>query len=316
MNKHDMLQALKESTVADMPYILVPSYKRPDFKFASRILSQFTSKGLEKVFIFVREEQYKAYKKQNPHLQYEIIPKGAVSGVGSTRNFLLEYAIKNRLPIVMDMDDDVDVLQFLFNTTNAAGEVVSRHSTMDMWIKYPHLPQRILQLAGVISKEVFKNHPEVAVGNIRKQRFSGDRDCGETKYMINKGPTARQTKILNVKLCKKYNLRVPEEFNLHGDDIGFVAEVLQRGFSCFNIPCLCYDYIDEKLNSVVRDPTNEDANRWLHKLEYDALQQMDIGKRGYLRETFKFDDGQYKFGDVNWQKYHKTYSTSPIVERW
>ena len=316
MNKRDMLQALKESTVKDMPYILIPSYRRPDFKFASRLLPHFTPDGLQKVFIFVREEQYKSYKKQNPHLQYVIIPKGAVDGVGSTRNFLLEWAIDNRLPVVMDMDDDVHTLQFLYNTTNDKGEIISRHSTVDMWQKYPHLPQRILQLAGVISKEVFKNHPEVAVGNIRKQRFSGDRDCAETKYVINKGPTARQTKILNVKLCKKQGLRVPDDFNLHGDDIGFVAEVLQRGFSCFNIPCLCYDYVDEKINSVVRNPTNEEANRWLHQLEYDALQKMEIGKKDYLRETFKFEDGQYKFGDVNWQKYGKAHASKPIVERW
>ena len=316
MNKRDMLHTLKNTTLNDLPYILVPSYNRPDFKFASKILTHFSDAGLQKVFIFVREEQYKTYKSQNPWLQYEIIPKGAVDGVGSTRNFLLEYAIKNRLPVVMDMDDDVHTLQFLYNTTTDKGELVSRHSTMDMWQKYSHLPQRILQLAGSIAKEVFKNHPEVAVGNIRKQRFSGDRSCGETKYMINKGPTARQTKILNVKLCKKQRLLVPEEFNLHGDDIGFVAEVLQRGFSCFNIPCLCYDYVDEKLNSVVRDPKNEESNRWLHQLEYEALQKMEIGKQGYLRETFKFDDGQYKFGDVNWQKYHKAHSTNPVVERW
>ena len=117
-----------------------------------------------------------------------------------------------------------------------------------------------------------------------------------------------------MKGIKKAGIRMPDEFNLHGDDIGFAAEVLQNGFSCFNIPCLCYDYIDDQVASVVRDPHNPDKNRWLHKLEYDALMNMEIAQ--YLRETFKFPDGQYKFGDINWQQYHKLHGTSPIIERW
>lgn len=311
-----MIRELRNTSVKDMPYILVPSYNRPDFLFARNILSRMDSDGLHKVIIFVREEQYKDYKRINPGLQYELIPKGAVDGVGSTRNFLLEYAIKNRLPVVMDMDDDVKYLQFIFNTDRGEGDVVSNHSGVKDWQKHPEIPQLVLQLTGKIAREVFKAHPNVALGNIRKQRFSNHRECGETKYMINKGPTPRQTKILNVKCCKKNNLWVPDEFNLHGDDIGFAAEVLQQGFDCFNIPCLCYDYMDDQVDSVVRDPHNPDKNRWLHKLEYDALKEMEIGKKDYLRETFKFDDGQYKFGDINWQRYHKVHHSQPIIERW
>lgn len=317
MKNSKMVEVLNSTSVKDMPYILVPSYKRPDFPFAQTVLNNFSKEALEKVFIFVREKQYKRYKKQNPHLQFEVIPDGAVDGVGSTRNFLLEYAINNRMPVVMDMDDDVKHIHYIYNKKNAAGQVVSKHSCYARWEnEFPETEQLCLQLTGKIAREVFQNYPNVAVGNLRKQRFSNHRECGETKYQINKGPTPRQTKILNVKCCKKNDLWVPEEFNLHGDDIGFVAEVLQRGFDCFNIPCLCYDYVDEKLNSVVRNPVDEEANRWLHKLEYDALMEMEVGKKGYLRETFKFDDGQYKFGDINWQKYHKVHSTKPIIERW
>lgn len=316
MNRKEMIWQLRDTSVKDMPYILVPSYKRPDFMFAKNILSKFSEEALSRVFVFVREEQYKSYRQVNPKLQYEVIPKGAVDGVGSTRNYLLEYAIQNRLSVVMDMDDDVKYLQFIFNTTRTDGSVVSSHSGVKDWELHPEIPQLVLQLTGKISREVFKKYPDVALGNIRKQRFSNHRECGEVKFMIDKGPTPRQTKILNVKCCKKNGLRVPEALNLHGDDIGFAAEVLQKGFHCFNIPCLCYDYVDEKDNSVVRNPKDEESNRWLHRLEYDALNDMEIGKSRYLRETFKFDDGQYKFGDINWQKYHKLKNTSPIIERW
>ena len=317
MKRKKMERILGETTEKDLPYIFIPSYNRPEFVTGQKILPLFTPEALERVFIVVREEQYKAYRKANRHingLQFAVIPKGTVSGVGSTRQFIMDTAIENRLPVIMDMDDDIKYLQFLYTGTNGTGVRCSMHTGVKDWEDDPRIPQKVLQLTGKIARECFAEHPEVLLGNIRKQRFSNHAELSDIKYQINKGPTPRQTKILNMKGIKKAGIRMPDEFNLHGDDIGFAAEVLQNGFSCFNIPCLCYDYIDDQVASVVRDPHNPDKNRWLHKLEYDALMDMEIAQ--YLRETFKFPDGQYKFGDINWQQYHKLHGTSPIIERW
>lgn len=317
MKRKKMERILSETTEKDLPYVFIPSYNRPEFVTGQKILPLFTKGALGRVFITVREEQYKAYKKANSHLdgvQWAVIPKGAVSGVGSTRQFIMDYAIENRLPVIMDMDDDIKYLQFLYTGRNGSGERCSMHTGVKDWEDDPHIPQKVLQLTGKIARECFRDHPEVLLGNIRKQRFSNHEELADIKYQINKGPTPRQTKILNMKGIKKHEIRMPDAFNLHGDDIGFAAEVLQNGFSCFNIPCLCYDYIDDQVASVVRDPHNPDKNRHLHKLEYDGLMEMEI--QHYLRETFKFPDGQYKFGDINWQKYHKLHGTNPIIERW
>lgn len=319
MKRSRMENYLDNTTEKDLPYIFIPSYNRPEFVTGAKLLPMFTDKALSKIFIAVREEQYKAYYKQiraliERGLNIVKIPKGAVSGVGSTRQFILDYAIENRLPCIMDMDDDIKYLQFLYTGKTASGGKCSKHTGVKDWENDPMIPQKVLQLTGKIAREVFRDHPEVLLGNIRKQRFSNHADLADTKYQINKGPTPRQTKILNVKGIKKAGIRMPDAFNLHGDDIGFAAEVLQRGYSCFNIPCLCYDYVDDQVASVVRDPHNPDKNRPLHKLEYDGLMQMEI--RHYLKETFKFPDGQYKFGDINWQKYHKLHNTKPIIMRW
>lgn len=315
MKKSKMQKLLDNTTEKDLPYIFIPSYNRPNFVLG-RILETFSEKALrQKVFIVVRAEQYKAYKKANPNFEFVVIPKGKVSGVGSTRQFILDYAIENRFPVIMDMDDDITYLHYLFNRrSQATGNWCSAHSTVAEDKKDPLMPQKVLQLAGKISREVFKEHPEVLLGNIRKQHFSHQEEFARTKYYINKGPTPRQTKILNVKGIKKAGIRMPDEFNLHGDDIGFAAEILQNGYSCFNIPCLCYDYVDDQVDSVVRDPKNPDKNRWLHELEYKALQKMEI--KHYLKETFKFPDGQYKFGDIDWRKYHKLHNTTPIIQEW
>lgn len=319
MKRSRMEHLLDSTTEKDLPYIFIPSYNRPEFITGKNLLPMFTDRALKKVFLVVREEQYDKYYKVNRKLvkrgmNIVPIPKGEVSGVGSTRQFLLDWAIENRFPCIMDMDDDIKYLQFLYSGRNASGVRCSKHTGVRDWENDPYIPQKVLQLAGRISREVFREHPDVLLGNIRKQRFSNHADLADTKYQINKGPTPRQTKILNARGIKKAGIRMPEAFNLHGDDIGFAAEVLQRGYSCFNIPCLCYDYVDDQVDSVVRDPHNPDKNRPLHKLEYDGLMKMEI--KYYLRETFKFPDGQYKFGDINWQKYHKLHGTKPIIERW
>ena len=314
MRHNEFRALLNDTSVKDMPMVFIPSYNRPKIVIADKVLSHFTEEALEKVFIVVREEQYEDYYKANPHLQFVQIPHGTVDGVGSTRQFIMDYAIKKRYPVIMDMDDDVKYLQYLFTKENKDGVLVSFHTGVRHWKRDPLIPQKVLQMTGFLARECFEKYPQVLLGNIRKQRFSNHRDFSETKYFINKGPTPRCTKILNMKGIHKAKIRMPDEFNLHGDDIGFAAEVLQNGYSCFNIPCLCYDYVDDQVASVVRDPRNPDKNRWLHKLEYDALQQMEI--KHYLRETFKFPDGQYKFGDIDWRKYHAYHKTQAIVERW
>lgn len=319
MNRRKMERLLNDTAEKDLPYVFIPSYNRPEFVTGQRILPMFTNEALKKVYIVVREEQFDKYYRVNRKLvkrgmNMVPIPKGAVSGVGSTRQFIMDYAIENRMPCIMDMDDDIKYLQFLYTGRNGSGVRCSMHTGVKDWEDDPMIPQKVLQLTGRISREVFKKHPDVLLGNIRKQRFSNHADFADTKYMINKGPTPRQTKILNMKGIFKAGIQIPEEFDLHGDDIGFAAEVLQSGYSCFNIPCLCYDYVDDQVASVVRDPRNPDKNRPLHKMEYDGLMGMEI--RHYLRETFKFPDGQYKFGDINWQKYHKLHGTKPIIERW
>lgn len=314
MKKSKMYELLTSTTAKNMPEVFIPSYNRPDFFSGAHLLPQFNSDGLEHIHIVVRQEQYKAYHRENPKLDFIVIPKGKVTGVGSTRQFILDFAIENRIPCIMDMDDDIKYLQYLYTGKTKSGDLCSKHSNISDWDKDPLIPQYVLQLTGKIAREVFREYPEVLLGNIRKQRFSNHPELSDIKYQINKGPTPRQTKILNVKGIKKVGIRMPDAFNLHGDDIGFAAEVLQQGYSCFNIPCLCYDYVDDQVASVVRDPHNPDKNRHLHRMEYDGLMQMEI--KHYLRETFKFPDGQYKFGDINWQKYHKLHGTKPIIRRW
>ena len=202
------------------------------------------------------------------------------------------------------MDDDIRNLAYMYDGVSGSGEACSKHTIRADRLEDPLLEQKVLQDACVIAKEVFRDNPKVYLGNIRRQRMSQHAENSKLKYIVNSGPTPRQVTLINVKGLSKAGIDRDMIFDRHGDDIGFCAVILANGGSLFNIPCLTYDYISEKCDSVIRTPETE---KELHKYEWDMLQKYPI--KDYLRVSFKDDEGNYMWGDVNWQAYHKINGT-------
>lgn len=308
-----MIKQLKATSTDDLFPIFIPSYLRPEFVTGKRLLSLFDDEALKKVHVIVRKEQAKQYRKHNPKIQVLVIPdEYNVNGLASTRQFIFDYCVEHRIPYYIDMDDDIKYLQFLWSATSANGNPTSRHSTVKDWEKHPDIPQMVLQLACKISRDCFTANSNVVFGNIRRQRMSQGEQNSTLKYMVNSGPTPRQVTFVNTRrLYKAHINRDIKRFERHGDDIGYCAVILKAGYSLFNIPCLCYDYIDEKCDSVVRTPENE---KELHAYEYSMLQKYPI--RDYLRTTFRDENGDYMWGDVDFVKLNKLRGTKPIKEFW
>lgn len=304
-----MLDALDPST---MPHIFCPSYNRPDFVSAA-LFRTFDDEVKAKVHIVVRAEQYKAYKKQNPDLDVIAIPKDyPINGLASTRQFIFEYAVEHHYSVIIDMDDDIKNIAYMYDGVSGTGNPCSKHTIAIDRENDPLIQQKVLLMAGKIAREVFKNHPDVYLGNIRRQRLSQNPDNAKLKYIINAGPTPRQVTLLNVKGLYKAGInRDVKRFDRHGDDIGFCAVILKAGGSLFNIPCLTYDYVSEKCDSVIRTPETE---KELHAYEYRMLQKYPI--KDYLRISFRDDEGNYMWGDVDNRKLHKLRGTKSIKEYW
>lgn len=313
MEKQKMKQLLNENNPNMMPHIFCPSYNRPEFVSAIRVFNKFSNETKSKVHVVVRPEQYKDYKRANPGLHILPIPKDyKINGLASTRQFIFEYAVEHRYSMIIDMDDDIKNLAYLYSGISAAGNMCSRHSTEKDKQEDPLLEQKILLMGAMIARLVFKKHPEVYLGNIRRQHFSQGADNANLKYIINSGPTPRQVTFMNVKGLYKSGInRDIKRFDRHGDDIGFCAVILSQGGSLFNIPCLAYDYISEKCDSVIRTPETE---KELHAYEYAMLQQYPI--KDYLKTTFKDEEGNYVWGDIDYRKLHKLRGTSPIKKFW
>lgn len=307
MKKKRMYAELNSHTAANLFHVFVPSYNRPEFVTAE-MFKNFSPEALEKVHIVVRPEQAKAYRKANPNLHILPISKDfhlPINGLASTRQFIFEYARDHRYPYIIDMDDDIKNLAYMYDGLSSSGLACSKHTVRADRLEDPLLEQKVLQEACVIAKEVFRDSPKVYLGNIRRQRMSQHAENSKLKYIVNSGPTPRQVTLINVKGLTRAGIDRDMIFDRHGDDIGFCAVILAKGGSLFNIPCLTYDYISEKCDSVIRTPETE---KELHKYEWDMLQKYPI--KDYLRISFKDEEGNYMWGDVNWQAYHKLHGTS------
>ena len=307
MKKKRMYAELNSHTDLNLFHIFVPSYNRPEFVTAE-MFKNFSPEALEKVHIVVRPEQAKAYRKANPNLHILPIPKDfhlSINGLASTRQFIFEYARDHRYPYIIDMDDDIRNLAYMYDGVSGSGKACSKHTIRADRLEVPLLEQKVLQEACVIAKEVFRDNPKVYLGNIRRQRMSQHVENSKLKYIVNSGPTPRQVTLINVKGLAKAGIDRDMIFDRHGDDIGFCAVILANGGSLFNIPCLTYDYISEKCDSVIRTPETE---KELHKYEWNMLQKYPI--KDYLRVSFRDDEGNYMWGDINWQAYHKLHDTS------
>lgn len=313
MKKKKMYGLLNDLTAAQLPHIFVPSYNRPEFVTA-KMFEDFDEEALKKVHVVVRPEQAKVYRKANPKLHILPIPKSfhlPINGLASTRQFIFEYAVEQRYPVIIDMDDDIKNLAYMYDGVSGTGNKCSKHTVKVDRENDPLLQQKVLTMAGVIAREVFKKFPSVYLGNIRRQRMSQHEENSKLKYIIDSGPTPRQVTLINVKGLHRARINRDMIFDRHGDDIGFCAVVLAGGGHCFNIPCLTYDYVSEKCDSVIRTPETE---KELHKYEYDMLQKYPI--KDYLRTSFRDEDGDYMWGDINWTAFHKLNGTKRVKEFW
>lgn len=300
MTKNNILKYMKSSN--RMLPIFIPSYMRAGKSAAMRrVFIHFNSKDLKNITMVVRPEEYDEYCDAYPDINILKLT-GDINGLASTRQWIVDYATKQGIPYILDMDDDIFQVRALYKDTNKHGLECSRLFTIDDGILdlYPS----IFRAASKVAVEVMKTHKDALYGNIRRRRFSDKKSYHRTKYVLQGGSTPRQFTFVNIKGLYDSNIQRDMVFDPHGDDIGFAAVVLAKGKKCFSIPSFTYGYIDEKCDSVIRTP---ETSKRLHKYEYDVLQQYPI--KDYLKTTFKDAEGNYMWGDIDWRKYHKLNNT-------
>lgn len=279
--------------------ICIPSYKRWDVRENKtlQIIKQCDKDIQQSTFVFVRQEQYDKYKE--PFDFVNIVPLPAeIKGLAGTREYICWYVLNIlHQDIFMDLDDDILDLLWMYHNPE---KQCTRHS-----VNAERKWSQIIRLGFNLSKFIFDKEPKTVMGSFRRQRFCQHEENSQTAAIINRGATPRQCMFIHAKRLNSMGIHRNLIFDPTGDDVGFCAEILQNGGELFNIPCLGYEFVDDAVNSVIRDDSNR---RQLAAYEEQCLMQYEFGKY-YMKKTFTFEDGAYKFCDIDWRAYHKLKGT-------
>lgn len=114
--------------------ICIPSYNRPD----ATLLKKLKNKGL-KVYLFIRKEQLKLYKKYKE--VYNIITLEDVHDIGETRAAIVDWCIKNKISNIFLFDDDIYNIDYMAPGVTRNGNLVMRPACtnnsegFDIWIR-------------------------------------------------------------------------------------------------------------------------------------------------------------------------------------
>lgn len=272
--------------------ICVPSYHRFDLKENKTLrllLESCDEKILGNTFIFVRKEEYDKYKKLTNKVNFIELPE--VEGLSDTRQYIVDF-VSDELcqDLFIDADDDIVSLTYTeIRDKKPKVSAVDRSKTQQM-------------LNGISAVgEYLANSCDVVISGVRKQRFSNNAEYVHTAAKVNKGNTPRQLMVISTKKLKERGVKRNPIFNKTGDDVGFVAEIARHKMNFASIVCFHYSYVDDQINSVIRNDSNRKS---LARYEYECLKKYPMGKK-YLRIPHRFDDGSYKFSDIDFGKYRK-----------
>lgn len=272
--------------------VCIPSYKRWDRdknKTITKIIEKCDEEIQRNTYVFVRKEQASAYSENFKSVNIVVLPE--VRGLAGTRQYICDFVSHDlRKQHFVDMDDDITVIKAA--VLNADGKPgLSKVGEIDMG--------KMLRFGYAISKMAFDIH-NCVIGSMRRAHFGGKFEDTQTAYIVNKGATPRQVVYHNVEALNRMGVRRNLCFDINGDDVGFVAEITKRRGSMFNIPCLAYDYVDDAVNSVIRNDSNRKMKaNWT----YECLKKYPMAR--FLRVPFRFNDGSPKFCDIDFAKYRE-----------
>lgn len=274
----------------DIP-ICIPSYRRWDRKANKTldIIEKCCSQQLrERTYVFVRREQADLYRQSFPEFNLVVLPE--VKGLSTTRQFIADYTLDVLdSPYCIDMDDDITGIGMIRMVDGKAHDRGGRR-TFEKCLNYAsRIAVDAMELSGCV------------IGGLHRRHFSQSEAAAKTAYKVNAGPTPRHIVYQNVALMRALGLRRDPAFDPTGDDVGLVAVLAKARQSFFHIPCVVYSYVSDKENSVIRNDSNR---RQLAAYEYRQLKRYPMG-RSYLRIPFRFEDGSYKYSDIDFTKYRR-----------
>ena len=274
----------------EMP-ICIPSWKRwsrAENKTMSIIEECCSSDLRDRVRVFVRADQERQYRESFPEASIVVLPE--VNGLATTRQFIADYTLDVlRSPYCIDMDDDITSMGRVF-MVDGKPRIKEGRGMFEAALNFAaSIAVDAMELSGCI------------VGGCHRRHFANTDDAVSVAYKVNAGPTPRQVVFQDVARMRRLGIRRDPAFDPTGDDVGLVAVCAEARQDFFHIPCVVYGFVDDSVNSVVR---NDGNRRQLAAYEEQQLMRYPMGRR-YMRVPFRFEDGAYRFSDIDFARYRK-----------
>lgn len=306
--------------------VFVISYSRLD---APTLVRMQDWERLDDIHIVVRASQYEEYREAFPLLQFEGWPDNEINSCGAARWGAFDTAVYLGYPRVIMMDDDLlqfrPIYQHHFITGPNAGQPCSRVFDKDDIAEFgglARLEEAAVTLMGQTADLVFDEEPNAVIGTAIKRLRAFDNKNHQTRYILNGGVTPRQWTAWDVDRLTENNIRLDlEKFGIVGEDVGFMAQLLEAGLDAFTMPSFAYDYWNqnEGPNRIVEGDTRTTIRTpgiaaLLSEHEYRCLLQYEMGQH-YLRVCPRGGD-EYEWGEVDWRKLAKFRGTQQKRVLW
>lgn len=206
--------------------VFVPSYHRPKATFLGRSLDyEFP------MYVFVRKEDVLDYRylTLRPNTTLVTLPR-KVSNIGETRRAMVKYAVKQGIPKIFMIDDDVSRLDF--SVWDSDKEAVRASGTVE------GKREDFTRVLRCWQKE-WELYDNCAMFGLSYRPFS----WSMKRYQINMAQRAQlqQCVGVNVELIHEAELNYQSNSVVGNEDLFLQLECYQEGFECLKTNHLQYD---------------------------------------------------------------------------
>lgn len=293
MNEHiPLLKVAKSSWIYP---IYVPSYNRAGKAIFLNTMREAPLSVQRNIRVVVREEQAAEYEDAYPTFRQVIVRD---PGLGAARMRAVRHARKMGHQRIIQIDDDIRSVSLLerlpregkSDHTRRHSHTVTGRSRADNYC-------RSLAVACQMAESAFDAEPLAALGHPRNGLFSGDVDTS-VGAIYNKGgfPCA----VIFYDLDRLTLNELPQEFHMHGEDLGTALHLLDQKQTWFTLPAVAQDADTGIETTIPLDPQSEEARG---PDLANALKVYPLVAQ-YLRPTLKNKLGGIMKLGIHWQQWH------------
>lgn len=211
--------------------ICIPSYNRPEAKLLKEL--KRNGNGL-RVILFVRKEQYELYSQYSD--VFKIVKLKNVANIGQTRNAIVRYCVKSRIPKIFMLDDDISLCEFIVPSITSEG-----HKALRPYYTHKGSSHKINKyFFKMWMWYLSKASTKVSISSAGRKRDWWNIQNANAQPIYNSGSVI-QCVCVNVKLLHKHGINYRDSDICGIEDYAIQYDCMRAGLYTLIIKDLVYD---------------------------------------------------------------------------